>query len=134
MDLTVSVAYGELVDKLTILNIKKIKIKDPNKIKEVNTELEILEEKAKVLKNLNEKEFLNLFKELYEVNLKLWEVEDTIRIHESNNEFNEKFIELARSVYFLNDNRFDIKSNINKFFGSKINEVKQYTKYKWKKL
>jgi|TARA_Y100000389_G_C17379628_1_gene473597 hypothetical protein len=130
MDLTVSVAYGELVDKLTILNIKKIKIKDPNKIKEVNTELEILEEKAKVLKNLNEKEFLNLFKELYEVNLKLWEVEDTIRIHESNNEFNEKFIELARSVYFLNDNRFDIKSNINKFFGSKINEVKQYTKYK----
>lgn len=130
MDLTVSVAYGELVDKLTILNIKKIKIKDPNKIKEVNTELEILEEKAKVLRNLNEKEFLNLFKELYEVNLKLWEVEDSIRIHESNNEFNEKFIELARSVYFLNDNRFDIKSNINKFFGSKINEVKQYTKYK----
>ena len=130
MDLTVSVAYGELVDKLTILNIKKIKIKDPNKIKEVNTELKILEEKAEVLKNLNEKEFLNLFKELYEVNLKLWEVEDTIRIHESNNEFNEKFIELARSVYFLNDNRFDIKSNINKFFGSKINEVKQYTKYK----
>lgn len=130
MDLTVSVAYGELVDKLTILNIKKIKIKDPNKIKEVNTELEILEEKAKVLKNLNEKEFLNLFKKLYEINLKLWEVEDKIRIHESNNEFNEKFIELARSVYFLNDNRFDIKSNINKFFGSKINEVKQYTKYK----
>ena len=130
MDLTVSVAYGELVDKLTILNIKKIKIKDPNKIKEVNTELKILEEKAEVLKNLNEKEFLNLFKKLYEINLKLWEVEDKIRIHESNNEFNEKFIELARSVYFLNDNRFDIKSNINKFFGSKINEVKQYTKYK----
>jgi hypothetical protein len=130
MDLTVSVAYGELVDKLTILNIKKIKIKDPNKIKEVNTELKILEKKAEVLKNLNEKEFLNLFKKLYEINLKLWEVEDKIRIHESNNEFNEKFIELARSVYFLNDNRFDIKSNINKFFGSKINEVKQYTKYK----
>lgn len=130
MDLTVSVAYGELVDKLTILNIKKIKIKDPNKIKEVNTELKILEEKAEVLKNLNEKEFLDLFKKLYEINLKLWEVEDNIRIHESNNEFNEKFIELARSVYFLNDNRFDIKSNINKFFGSKINEVKQYTKYK----
>ena len=130
MDLTVSVAYGELVDKLTILNIKKIKIKDPNKIKEVNTELKILEEKAEVLKNLNEKEFLNLFKKLYEINLKLWEVEDKIRIHESNNEFNEEFIELARSVYFLNDNRFDIKSNINKFFGSKINEVKQYTKYK----
>jgi len=130
MDLTVSVAYGELVDKLTILNIKKIKIKDPNKIKEVNTELKILEEKAEVLKNFNEKEFLDLFKKLYEINLKLWEVEDNIRIHESNNEFNEKFIELARSVYFLNDNRFDIKSNINKFFGSKINEVKQYTKYK----
>ena len=130
MDLTVSVAYGELVDKLTILNIKKIKITDSNKIKEVNTELKILEEKAEVLKNINEKEFLKLFKELYEVNLKLWEVEDSIRIRESNNEFDEKFIELARSVYFLNDNRFDIKSDINKFFGSKINEVKQYTKYK----
>ena len=67
---------------------------------------------------------------MYDVNLQLWEVEDNIRIHELNNDFNHKFIELARSVYFLNDERFDIKSDINKSFGSHINEVKQYTKYK----
>jgi len=130
MDLTVPVAYGELVDKLTILNIKKIKIIDSNKIEKINIELKILEEKVEVLKNLNEEDYLKLYKKLYEVNLKLWEVEDRIREHEINNEFNEKFIELARSVYFLNDERFEIKSEINKYFGSKIHEVKQYTKYK----
>tara|TARA_B100001989_G_scaffold104189_1_gene72886 strand:+ start:1965 stop:2357 length:393 start_codon:yes stop_codon:yes gene_type:complete len=130
MDLKVSVSYGELVDKLTILNIKKIKITDSNKLKEINIELKILEEKAEVLKNSNADDYSKLFKKLYEVNLKLWEVEDRIRIHELNNEFNEKFIELARSVYFLNDERFEIKSDINKCFESKINEVKQYTKYK----
>ena len=130
MDITIPVAYGELVDKLTILNIKKRKITNLEKAKKIDIELEILEEKVKVLKNINDKEFSLLFKKLYDVNLKLWEVEDNIRIHELNNEFNDKFIELARSVYFLNDERFDIKSDINKSFGSRINEVKQYTKYK----
>ena len=130
MDITIPVAYGELVDKLTILNIKKRKITDLNKIKKIDIELEILEEKVEVLKSINDKKFSVLFKKLYDVNLKLWEVEDNIRIHELNNEFNDKFIELARSVYFLNDERFDIKSDINKSFGSRINEVKQYTKYK----
>ena len=130
MDITIPVAYGELVDKLTILNIKKRKITNLEKVKKIDIELEILEEKVKVLKNINDKEFSLLFKKLYDVNLKLWEVEDNIRIHELNNEFNDKFIKLARSVYFLNDERFDIKSDINKSFGSRINEVKQYTKYK----
>ena len=130
MDITIPVAYGELVDKLTILNIKKRKITNLEKAKRIDIELEILEEKVKVLKNINDKEFSLLFKKLYDVNLKLWEVEDNIRIHELNNEFNDKFIKLARSVYFLNDERFDIKSDINKSFGSRINEVKQYTKYK----
>lgn len=130
MDITIPVAYGELVDKLTILNIKKRKITNLEKAKKIDIELEILEEKVKVLKNINDKEFSLLFKKLYDVNLKLWEVEDNIRIHELNNEFNDKFIKLARSVYFLNDERFDIKSEINKSFGSHINEVKQYTKYK----
>ena len=130
MDITIPVAYGELVDKLTILNIKKRKITNLEKVKKIDIELEILEEKVKVLKNINDKEFSLLFKKLYDVNLKLWEVEDNIRIHELNNEFDDKFIKLARSVYFLNDERFDIKSEINKSFGSNINEVKQYTKYK----
>tara|TARA_B100001250_G_scaffold13960_1_gene12224 strand:+ start:41949 stop:42341 length:393 start_codon:yes stop_codon:yes gene_type:complete len=130
MDLTVPVSYGELVDKLTILNIKKIKITDSKKIEKINIERKIFEDKVEILKDSNEKNYLKLFNKLYEVNLKLWEVEDSIRKHELNNEFNEKFIELARSVYFLNDERFNIKSEINKYFGSQIHEVKQYTKYK----
>jgi len=87
MDITIPVAYGELVDKLTILNIKKRKITNLEKVKKIDIELEILEEKVEVLKNINNKEFSLLFKKLYDVNLKLWEVEDNIRIHELNNEF-----------------------------------------------
>ena len=88
MDITIPVAYGELVDKLTILNIKKRKITNLQKIKKIDIELEILEEKVEVLKSINDKKFSLLFKKLYDVNLKLWEVEDNIRIHELNNDFN----------------------------------------------
>lgn len=129
MDTSIAVSFGELVDKLTILEIKKSKIKNQDKLEKIETELIILKEKASLLENANKKNYNRLFAELTEVNTKLWDTEDNIRKFELKKEFNDEFIELARSVYFLNDERFKIKSKINELFNSKIQEVKQYIKY-----
>ena len=122
------ISSGELLDKISILEIKLKKIKDKENLKEINKEYAIL----KKSQNLNIKftnELKDLFDELKKVNLNLWDIEDKVRICEKNKDFGEKFIELARGVYFNNDNRSKIKSEINKLLGSNIKEIKQYSNY-----
>ena len=122
------ISTGELLDKITILEIKLVKIKDKENLLEINKEYESLKE----TKNSNIKLTKNLEKliiQLKEINLKLWDIEDKLRICEKNKDFGEKFIELARGVYFNNDSRSKIKSEINKLLGSNIKEIKQYSNY-----
>jgi hypothetical protein len=125
----IQTSVGELFDKISILNIKKQKIIDAKKIKNIEKELITLLEKAETFKSLDEESFHNYMADLIEVNTKLWETEDRIRILEKNQSFNEEFIVLARDVYFNNDKRFEIKSSVNKFYNSDIVEEKQYEKY-----
>ena len=117
--LFIPVSYGELLDKLTILEIKKEKINDKNKLVHVNKEFNQL---IKLYTIKLEK----LYNELKIINSKLWETEDSIRIKEQKKEFDEEFIQLARSVYILNDKRYSIKNIINKNTNSDIIEVKSY--------
>ena len=122
------ISSGELLDKISILEIKLKKIKDKENLKEINKEYAILKQSQ----NLNIKltnELKDLFDELKKVNLNLWDIEDKVRICEKNKDFGEKFIELARGVYFNNDSRSKIKSEINKLSGSNIKEIKQYSDY-----
>tara|TARA_B100001146_G_scaffold179269_1_gene160994 strand:- start:324 stop:725 length:402 start_codon:yes stop_codon:yes gene_type:complete len=122
------ISSGELLDKISILEIKLKKIKDKENLKEINKEYAILKQSQ----NLNIKltnELKDLFDELKKVNLNLWDIEDKLRICEKNKDFGEKFIELAREVYFNNDSRAKIKSEINKLSGSNIKEIKQYSDY-----
>ena len=122
------ISSGELLDKISILEIKLKKIKDKENLKEINKEYAILKQSQ----NLNIKltnELKDLFDELKKVNLNLWDIEDKLRICEKNKDFGEKFIELARKVYFNNDSRAKIKSEINKLLGSNIKEIKQYSNY-----
>ena len=122
------ISSGELLDKISILEIKLKKIKDKENLKEINKEYAILKQSQ----NLNIKltnELKDLFDELKKVNLNLWDIEDKLRICEKNKDFGEKFIELARGVYFNNDKRAKIKSEINEILGSNIKEVKQYVNY-----
>jgi hypothetical protein len=122
------ISVGELLDKISILEIKLEKIKDKNNLNEVKKEYEIL----KKIENLSlkvEGDVKILFNSLKETNIKLWNVEDEIRILEKNKDFGENFIKLAREVYFNNDTRSKIKSDINKLLGSNIVEVKQYVNY-----
>ena len=124
----VEVSTGELLDKLSILEIKKEKIKDPNKIKFILDEYSILNEQFD--KNIvsNEK-IKKLYQSLKEINEKLWVIEDDKRQCEKDKEFGEKFIKLSRDVHFYNDNRAKIKLEINNLTDSKIKEIKQYTNY-----
>ena len=122
------ISTGELLDKITILEIKLVKIKDKENLLEINKEYESLKE----TKNSNIKLTKNLEKliiQLKEINLRLWDIEDKLRVCEKNKDFGEKFIELARGVYFNNDSRSKIKSEINKLSGSNIKEIKQYSDY-----
>ena len=122
------ISSGELLDKISILEIKLKKIKDKENLKEINKEYAILKQSQ----NLNIKltnELKDLFDELKKVNLNLWDIEDKLRICEKNKDFGEKFIELARGVYFNNDSRAKIKSEINELSGSNIKEIKQYSDY-----
>ena len=122
------ISAGELLDKMSILEIKLEKIKDKNDLYEINKEYKVLKE----VKNLNIKstdEIEQLFKEIKVVNLELWNIEDKIRICEKNKDFSETFIDLSRGVYLTNDKRAQIKSTINKRLGSNIKEIKQYLKY-----
>ena len=124
----VEVSVGELLDKISILEIKKEKIKDPEKLKFINDEYAIL--KDQLNKNVKSDEKLdNLFKSLKETNTKLWVIEDDKRLCEKNSDFGEKFIKLSRNVHFLNDDRAKIKLEINKHTKSKIKEIKEYTNY-----
>ena len=124
----VEVSVGELLDKISILEIKKEKISDPESLKIINSEYLVLNEQAK--KNVPKSPKLtSLFDELKEINLKLWHIEDDKRMCEKNSDFGEKFIKLSRDVHFLNDKRAKIKLEINDYTGSKIKEVKQYTNY-----
>jgi len=124
----VEVSVGELLDKISILEIKKGKIKDPEKLKFISNEHSILNNQFK--ENVKSDEKLEkLFKELKEINAKLWIIEDDKRDCEKNKDFGEKFIKLSRDVHFLNDDRAKIKLEINNHTGSKIKEIKEYTSY-----
>ena len=124
----VEVSIGELFDKISILEIKKEKIKDPEKLKYITDEHSIL--RSQLDKNIKNNEKLEkLFQSLKEINSKLWIIEDDKRQCEKEKDFGEKFIKLSRDVHFLNDDRAKIKLKINDLSGSKIKEIKEYTKY-----
>ena len=124
----VEVSVGELLDKISILEIKQEKIKDPEKLKFINDEHSIL--KDQLNNNVKSDEKLNtLFMSLKDINAKLWEIEDDKRLCEKNSDFTENFIKLSRDVHFLNDDRAEIKLEINTHTGSKIKEIKEYTSY-----
>ena len=119
------ISAGELIDKITILEIKKEKISNKEKLVEVNKELNSLNETLK--KSINNESKISSFKnDLKNINLKLWDIEDGKRSAEKNNKFDEKFIQLARNVYKFNDERAKIKLAINNALGSNIKEVKSY--------
>ncbi len=124
----VEVSVGELLDKISILEIKKEKIKDPSKLNFINDEYNVLKEQLN--KNIKSDEKLEkLFQSLKEINAKLWIIEDDKRMCEKKSDFGENFIKLSRDVHFLNDNRAKIKLEINNHTGSKIKEIKEYTNY-----
>ncbi len=124
----VEVSIGELLDKISILEIKKEKIIDAEKLKFINNEYNILKEQLD--NNIKTDEKLNkLIKSLKEINAKLWVIEDDKRMCEKNSDFGEKFTKLSRNVHFFNDDRAKIKLEINNYTGSKIKEIKEYTNY-----
>ena len=124
----VEVSIGELLDKVSILEIKQEKIKNTEKLKFINNEHSVL--KDQLDKNVKSDEKLEkLYQSLKEINSKLWLIEDEKRLCEKEKDFGEKFIKLSRNVHFLNDDRAKIKLEINNYTGSKIKEIKEYTKY-----
>ena len=124
----VEVSIGELLDKISILEIKKEKIKDPEKLKFINNEHSILKDQFE--KNMKSDDKLNnLYQSLKEINSKLWVIEDNKRQCEKDKDFGDKFIKLSRDVHFLNDDRAKIKLEINNHTGSVIKEIKEYTSY-----
>ena len=127
MIISTPVSLGELVDKISILHIKNINIKDDEKLKLIREELELLNQTLN--KHIKKNDIQNYLDSLIEINSKLWVIEDDIRDFERNKKFDQTFIDLARSVYFTNDKRSEVKLEINKKFGSKIIEVKSYEEY-----
>ena len=124
----VEVSVGELLDKISILEIKQDKIKDPEKLNFINNEHSIL--KNQLEKNVKSDEKLEkLFQDLKDINAKRWVIEDDKRDCEKNKDFGEKFIKLSRDVHFLNDDRAKIKLEMNNHTGSAIKEIKEYTSY-----
>ena len=124
----VEVSVGELFDKISILEIKKDKIKDKEKLKYIVDEYNLLKEQMVNKVKLNEK-LSGLFDSLKDINSKLWVIEDDKRLCEKDSDFGEKFIKLSRDTHFLNDKRASIKLEINEETGSKIKEIKEYTSY-----
>ena len=122
------ISAGELLDKISILEIKLDKIKDKENLQEIDKEYKSLNETKKTHLEINV-DVQNLIRELKNINLKLWAIEDEKRLCEKNKDFGKKFIELARNVYINNDRRAKIKSEINKLLGSNIKEVKKYANY-----
>ena len=127
-DIIVPVSSGELIDKISILKIKKKKIFNKSKLKNINNELSLLNE---IYKNnfKNNKKLLLYEKKLIKINKKLWDIEDKIRFLESKKNFNQEFIDLARAIYINNDERSEIKKKINKLTGSRLIEEKSYKSY-----
>ena len=124
----VEVSVGELLDRISILEIKKEKISNPESIKFIEKEYLIL--KDQLNKNIkSDKKLEEFFNNLKKTNLKLWSIENDKRMCEKNFDFGEKFIKLSREIHFLNDNRSKVKLEINKYTGSQIREIKQYTNY-----
>ena len=124
----VEVSVGELLDKISILEIKQEKIKDQEKLEFINLEHKIL--KDQLNQNVKTDEKLEiLFQSLKDINAKLWVIEDDKRQCEKDKDFGEKFVKLSRDVHFLNDDRAKIKLEMNNLTGSKIKEIKEYTKY-----
>ena len=124
----IEISVGELLDKISILEIKQEKIKDPEKIKFINNEYSILKKQFNT--NVKSDDKLNqLYKSLKEINSKLWIIEDDKRQCEKDKDFSDKFIKLSRDVHFLNDDRAKIKLEINNHSGSMIKEIKEYTSY-----
>ena len=124
----VEVSIGELLDKISILEIKKEKISDSESLKFIQKEYLILKEQLdQNIKSDNKID--ELFKSLKDINLKLWSIEDKKRMCEKNSDFGDEFIKLSRDIHFLNDSRSKVKLEINKYTGSKIREIKQYTSY-----
>jgi hypothetical protein len=127
MIISTPVSLGELVDKISILHIKNNNIKDEEKLKLIREELELLNQTLN--KHIKKNDIQNYLDSLIEINSKLWVIEDDIRDCERKKKFDQTFIDLARSVYFTNDKRSEVKLEINKKFGSKIIEVKSYEEY-----
>ena len=123
----IPVSIGELIDKLSILHVKQTKITNKDKLEYVNKEFELLYNMSS--EYLNQSEIETLYHSLVTVNSKLWDIEDELRILETKKSFNVDFIELARKVYFTNDERFTLKNEINLITDSEIREVKDYVKY-----
>ena len=124
----IEVSIGELLDKISILEIKQEKIKDPEKLKFISDEHAVLKDQLNKNVKSND-EIEKLFQSLKEINAKLWVIEDDKRLCEKEKDFTEKFIKLSRDVHFLNDDRAKIKLEINNITGSKIKEIKEYTSY-----
>lgn len=125
--IAIPVSVGELIDKLSILHVKQMKISNPEKLQYVNKEFELLYNFSSVY--LNNEEISKLYHELVSTNSKLWEIEDMLRVIETEKTFDSKFIELSRNVYHTNDKRFRLKNEINERTSSEIREVKEYVKY-----
>jgi hypothetical protein len=123
----IPVSVGELIDKLSILHIKKIKISNPEKLEFITKEFELLHNMSSYY--LNDENISKYYHNLVEINLKLWEVEDEIRIIENIKLFDSKFVQLARQVYLINDERFSVKNMINELTDSEIREQKEYVEY-----
>jgi nicotinic acid phosphoribosyltransferase len=125
--ISVPVSVGELIDKLSILHVKKTKISNEEKLSFINREYELLYDMSSFY--LNNEEIIKLYNKLVEVNSNLWEVEDELRILESKSIFDESFVQLARKVYFTNDERFLLKNKINDLTNSEVREQKEYVEY-----
>ena len=128
MEVNIPVSLGELLDKISILEIKNKKILNESKLLNIKKELSGLKIVLKEL-DINMSEANDLFEDLYKINLSLWEIEDSIRLLEKNEDFGKDFVKLARSVYITNDKRFEVKNKINKLFQSQYIEEKSYEDY-----
>ena len=128
MEINIPVSLGELLDKISILEIKNKKILDDTKLVNIKKELSGLRQVLESL-NINLSDINDLYEELYNINLTLWDIEDSIRILEKNESFDQEFIDFARKVYITNDKRFEVKNKINKTFNSKYIEEKSYEHY-----
>ena len=126
--INVPVSVGELIDKLSILQVKKKNVSNPEKLAYINKEFELLYNLS--AEYLNDMEIENLYHELVSTNSKLWDIEDKLRVLEQSSKFEGEFIDLARKVYFTNDRRFELKNEINSLTSSEIREIKEYVDYK----